>query len=975
MASLGYSSDAPRLNPKTFDKTLSSLSDNVAVTEIKDDTSDKDEVAETTTTVAPVPNVSSVLHTKLARKPATVVRSQGSFLYTSDGAEIFDATCGAAVTCIGHNDKRVRKAIVEQLDKVAYIYSPFFTTEAAEQLATELTASTGGKMSKVFIVSSGTEAVEAALKMARQYFTELAQPQTQRTKFIARKQSYHGNTLGSLSVGFHPGRRAVYESILAQNVSHVSPCYPYRGMKTGESEQAYVARLAQELEDTFQELGPDTVCAFVAETTAGMTLGCVPPVPGYHKAMKEVCERHGALYVLDEVMSGMGRTGTLHAWEQEGVVPDLQTVAKGLGAGYAPIGALLVGEKVVDVVTHGTGSFVHSQTYQGHPIACAASNEVQRIIREENLLQNVRERGEQLEKLLQQRLGDHKNVGDIRGRGLFWGVELVKDKATKEPLAPSEQTTGKMHQIGMQTEYGISLLPGSGTIDGKQGDVIVLAPAYNITSDDVSLIVERLEKVIKAVLGKPKETRPNAIDAPEAESGTSRPSYLIFAAMLLILCHDLHRRKVVELAILFTLGSISENEVGAIGCFECSRRRIDCDRGTPECQKCLQRGLACSGLGTRYRFNDGLASRGRLVGQKLPTTSRPNQGRTALVSDANLSIDEGHNDVEEISHDDAALVLTQPMPDHLDAATRSLYTYFAINIAPIMAVIDRGFNGYRDLILPLAEYDPLVQKAVVVAATEHLASKLARYVLPNPNTYNSVLCGLRLRSQTMVPYKDDISMTTLLLLLVCEMISGGDKFTQIYGIMRGLIRSAGANLQFSSSRLGQFVEIQTLRVQLIAESLFNEAEGSNFVHVQLEKSLEFLRYCQSLHPEHSVLMSLLFDIMTQACRLYVLRASTDPPLCDTVQLVEDFKQLAEKVADYEHVVGHHLLLWPYFVAGAESSTIPHRRYFSQKMQAMYRTTRCENTLKAMHQLDRIWEAQSTTRWTSLLGGPGQVFIM
>ncbi|KIV85958.1 hypothetical protein PV11_01606 [Exophiala sideris] len=213
-----------------------------------------------------------------------------------------------------------------------------------------------------------------------------------------------------------------------------------------------------------------------------------------------------------------------------------------------------------------------------------------------------------------------------------------------------------------------------------------------------------------------------------------------------------------------------------------------------------------------------------------------------------------------------------------------------------MAVIDRGFNGYRDLILPLAEYDSLVQKAVVVAATEHLSSKLARHVLPNPNAYNGVLCGLRLRSQTMVPYKDDISMTTLLLLLLCEMISGGDKFTQIYGIMRGLIRSAGVQLEFSPSRLGRFVEIQTLRVQLIAESLFNEAEGSNFVHVQLEKCLEFLRYCQSFHPEHSVLMSLLFDVMTQACRLYVLRASTDPPLCDTVQLVEDFKQVAEKVA-------------------------------------------------------------------------------
>lgn len=282
--------------------------------------------------------------------------------------------------------------------------------------------------------------------MAIQYFTELPEPQPWRVKFIARKQSYHGNTLGSLAIGHHLARRGIYESFLSPNVSHVSQCYPYRDMKPGESDEAYVARLAQELEDEFQRLGPDTVCAFVAETMAGavrlpfsfacfpgpeandsgrQTLGCVPPLPGYLKAMKQVCERHGALFILDEVMSGMGRTGTLHAWEQEDVVPDLQTIAKGLGAGYAPVAGLLFNGRIVDALTQGTGSFAHSQTYQGHPVSCAAAYKVQSIIQEDGLLANVREMGEYLGRRLREKLGGHPHVGDIRGRGLFWAVSFL----------------------------------------------------------------------------------------------------------------------------------------------------------------------------------------------------------------------------------------------------------------------------------------------------------------------------------------------------------------------------------------------------------------------------------------------------------------------------------------------------------------------------------------------------------------------
>ena len=361
-----------------------------------------------------------VLHANLGTSPPKIVGANGHYLRTADGVEIFDASGGAAVACIGHNNPRVKKAIKDQLDSVAYCFSPWFTTSAYEKLATFLTDSTDGHMEKVFVCGSGSEAVEAAIKMARQYYVERGEPQ--RVHFIARDRSYHGNTIGSLSLSGHKARRTIYEPVLATNYSHVSPCYPYRGSKQGETEDQYTKRLVQELEDEFQRVGPNKVCAFVAETVAGLTLGGVLPTPGYLKAMKDVCDRHGALFILDEVLAGMGRTGTLHAWEQEGVKPDLQTVAKGLGAGYEAIGALLISKKVVDVLSKGTKAFVHFQTYHGHPLSCAAAYEVQQVIQDDNLVANCREVGEYLGKILKERLSSHKNVGNIRGRGMLWGV-------------------------------------------------------------------------------------------------------------------------------------------------------------------------------------------------------------------------------------------------------------------------------------------------------------------------------------------------------------------------------------------------------------------------------------------------------------------------------------------------------------------------------------------------------------------------
>ncbi|KAF7547196.1 hypothetical protein G7Z17_g7902 [Cylindrodendrum hubeiense] len=430
---------------------------------------------------------SAVLHRSLKTTPLQVVSGNGKYLTFSNGHTILDTTCGAAVACIGYDNKRVKQAMVDQIDKFSYCNSMFFSHPVGEELAAELVRGTGGAMSKAYIMSSGSEAMEAAMKMARQYYMEVSPQQPKRINFIARESSYHGTTLGALSMSGHVARRGLFLDMLLPNISRVSACNAYRGMSAGQTVEQYVEQLADELDRKFQELGPETVCAFVAEPVVGATIGCVPAVPGYFKAMKKICDKYGALLILDEVMSGMGRCGSLHAWQQEDVVPDIQTMAKGLGGGYASISGMMINHRIADALESGTGIFSHGHTYQGHPVACAAALEVQRIIREENLVENVRNTGAYLENLLHAHLDSHPHVGNIRGRGLFWGIEFVADKETKEPFPPSANVANAVHLKGLN-DLGISLYPGTGTKDGIVGDHVLLAPAYTSTSEEIEEI-------------------------------------------------------------------------------------------------------------------------------------------------------------------------------------------------------------------------------------------------------------------------------------------------------------------------------------------------------------------------------------------------------------------------------------------------------------------------------------------------------
>jgi len=435
-----------------------------------------------------------VLHRHLHHTPPVAVAASGMTIRDAAGRDYLDASGGAAVSSLGHGHPDVIAAMHAQVDRLAYAHTSFFTTEVAEQLADELIGSAPEGMSHVYLVSGGSEAVESALKMARQYFVEIGQPQ--RTHFIARRQSYHGNTLGALAVGGNAWRREPFAPILVP-ATHVSPCYPYREQHDGESAEQYGLRLAAELEAAILAQGADRVIAFVAETVGGATAGVLTPVPGYFKAVREVCDRHGVLLILDEVMCGMGRCGTLYACEQEGVVPDLVTVAKGLGGGYQPIGAVLAQRRIVEAMSQGSGFFQHGHTYLGHPVACAAALAVQRVIRRDGLLVKVRDDGEAFGAMLREALGLHPHVGDIRGRGFFWGVELVAERATKSPFAPGLKLHAWIKKEAMAR--GLLCYPFGGTVDGRRGDHVLLAPPFIATRQDLQEIATRLAGAIDSV--------------------------------------------------------------------------------------------------------------------------------------------------------------------------------------------------------------------------------------------------------------------------------------------------------------------------------------------------------------------------------------------------------------------------------------------------------------------------------------------
>jgi adenosylmethionine-8-amino-7-oxononanoate aminotransferase len=441
--------------------------------------------------------LSHILHRAPREALPYAAGGEGIHLIDREGRRYIDASGGAAVSCLGHGHPAVIAAIKAQLDRVAFAHTAFFTTKPMEALADRLVEGAPGGLDRVLFVSGGSEGIEAALKLARQYFVEIGQPS--RGRIIARRHSYHGATLGALAVGGHAGRRALYAPLLIE-AHHVSPCHAYRGREPGESDDAYASRLADELDAVIRELGPENVAAFAAETVVGATLGVAPPVPSYFKRVREVCDRHGVLLILDEVMCGMGRTGTRHACAQEGIAPDLLVMAKGLGAGYQPIGAVLMAGKIADAIVEGSGAFRHSHTYMGHATACAAALAVQQTIDREKLLDNVKARGIELGEALAARFGQHPHVGDVRGRGLFWGVELVRERDTKAPFEPGLGLNGRIKRNAMAA--GMLCYPGGGSADGVAGDHVLLAPPFIATSDDIQRIVAILSGAIDRSLSE-----------------------------------------------------------------------------------------------------------------------------------------------------------------------------------------------------------------------------------------------------------------------------------------------------------------------------------------------------------------------------------------------------------------------------------------------------------------------------------------
>jgi adenosylmethionine-8-amino-7-oxononanoate aminotransferase len=440
--------------------------------------------------------ISRVLHRSLRETPPKAIGGEGVYLFAEDGRRVIDASGGAAVSCLGHQHPRVIAAMAKQASTLAYAHTAFFSSEPAEALAETLVGHEPGGLAYAYFVSGGSEAIEASIKLARQYFIERGEPQRQH--FIARRQSYHGNTLGALAAGGNAWRRAPYAPLLSAAFSHVTPAFAYRERHDGESDAQFVTRLAAELEAEFQRLGPDTVAAFLAEPVVGATAGAVTAPDGYFKAVREICDRHGALLILDEVMCGMGRTGTTHAWEQEGVAPDIQAIAKGLGGGYQPIGAMLARGKIIDTIRAGSGAFQHGHTYLAHPLACAAALAVQEVIREDGLLDRVKERGKQLEQRLIERFGNHRHVGDIRGRGLFWAIELVADRASRNSFDPALKVNQKIKADAFAN--GLGCYPGGGTVDGARGDHVLLAPPYISSADEIDEIVDKLGTAVDNVM-------------------------------------------------------------------------------------------------------------------------------------------------------------------------------------------------------------------------------------------------------------------------------------------------------------------------------------------------------------------------------------------------------------------------------------------------------------------------------------------
>ena len=432
-------------------------------------------------------------HTQLNNPVA--VSGQGCYLYDQNGKTYLDGSGGAAVSCLGHGDPEVTEAIKNQLDRVAFAHTGFFTSEPAEALASLLIKYAPGDLDRVFLVSGGSEAVESCIKLARQYYLEKGEES--KTRIIARRQSYHGNTLGALAASGSRARRAPYVPLMVET-EHIDPCYSYRGMYEGESEREYGLRAASALERKILKIGPKNIMAFIAEPVVGASLGAVASVPGYFRRVREICDEYDILLILDEVMCGMGRTGSLYACEQDGIAPDIMSIAKGLGGGYQPVGAMLCTDKIYEAIKCGSGFFQHGHTYLGHPVACTAGLAVVSALIQRDLISRCMEQGDILQRVLEERFASHPHVGDIRGRGLFRGLEFVQNKQTKAPFEPDLKIYSRLKQAALAA--GLVCYPAGGTVDGKRGDHVLIAPPFIISEDQIEELVDKLSLAVDAVL-------------------------------------------------------------------------------------------------------------------------------------------------------------------------------------------------------------------------------------------------------------------------------------------------------------------------------------------------------------------------------------------------------------------------------------------------------------------------------------------
>ncbi|KAL7940888.1 PLP-dependent transferase [Trichoderma barbatum] len=438
---------------------------------------------------------SHILHRTFADNPLRVVATNGIRLVLESGQEILDGSAGPSVSCLGHSRPDVAQEVARQLTGVPYVYSGArFTSNATEELASHLLRDRPGGLSKAIFVNSGSEATDAALKLAFQYWREAGQPQ--KRFVIARKQSYHGNTIGALCVSGHDSRRTLYKEWMSTNVRFVDPCFAYRFKRSGETDEKYVQRLSDQLESEILDIGPKNVAAFIAETVSGTTLGCATATPGYFQAVRALCDKYDILLILDEIMCGMGKTGTIHAWQQEDIRgPDIQTIGKALGGGFIPLSGVLLHQRIFDVLALGSGTLAHGHTFQAHPAACAAALTVQKVIEKDNLLQKVQTMGDVLGRLLRQEVGPLPLVGDIRGRGLFWAVEFMAFEPGRVPLPREAKFCDRV--VNRALDLGLNILGNLGVTGDVYVDHVIISPPYIVTEDELRDIVMILVQAIK----------------------------------------------------------------------------------------------------------------------------------------------------------------------------------------------------------------------------------------------------------------------------------------------------------------------------------------------------------------------------------------------------------------------------------------------------------------------------------------------